>query len=66
MGVTFRWRVYSEEEFTDDSDDSGDGAGVFNAATDVDTHSDADSVTNMSAGEQAPQVILLNDEDKED
>ena len=56
--------ILADEEFSDDSDDSGGGVGVFNAATDVDTHSDADG--DMSVGEQAPPVILLNDEDDAD
>ena len=55
--------ILADEEFSDDSDDSGGGVGTFNAATDVDTHSDADS--DMSVGEHPP-VTLLNDEDDTD
>ena len=55
--------ILADEEFSDDSDDSGGGVGTFNTATDVDTHSDADS--DMSVGEHPP-VTLLNDEDDTD
>ena len=56
--------ILTDEDFSDDSDDTGGGVGMFDAATDIDTHSDADS--NMSVGEQDPPVTLLDDEDDED